>query len=71
METDKEFSEGIVSWGLFAIAIALIGMATTGCSFRVETLYHGRTPIGLDNRQATSLQSTPQPAARVIKYKEE
>lgn len=36
MNSDKEFSEGLIGWGLFALVIALIGMATTGCSVGVQ-----------------------------------
>jgi len=71
MKNETEVGEGMAGMALFGIALALVGMLMTGCSFKVETLYHGRTPIGLDHRQATSLQAAAQPAARVIKYQKE
>jgi len=41
------------------IAIILLAGVVSGCSFKVEALYHGETPIGLDNRHATSLADKP------------
>ena len=32
MESEKEMAESAVSWTLFAIVLALIGCAMTGCS---------------------------------------
>jgi hypothetical protein len=70
MQNEKELAEGVVGVTLVWLTIALIGGAVlSGCSFKVETLYHGQTPIGLDHRQATSLQSGP--PAKVIKYRED
>lgn len=66
MNSDKEFSEGLVSWGLFAIVIALIGMMTTGCSgstgWRVS---FGVAPVS-QIRDVASLQGS-QSDTRIVK----
>lgn len=45
------------------LVLLLLGVAINlgGCSFKVEALYHGRTPIGVDDRKATVLQSQTEP----------
>lgn len=66
MNSDKEFSEGLVSWGLFAIVIALIGMMTTGCSSATGwQVGFGVYPV-TQIRNVQSLQAT-QAETRTIK----
>lgn len=66
MNSDKEFSEGLVSWGLFAIVIALIGMMTTGCSSATGWQFGvGVYPV-TQIRNVQSLQAT-QAETRTIK----
>lgn len=42
---------------LVVVVICGIIVFLSGCSFRVEALYHGETPIGLQNTQATALRA--------------
>lgn len=48
------FVEGLIVF----LLCGLLASFTSGCSFKVEALYHGETPIGLDNRQATQIRAT-------------
>lgn len=52
---NNENGAGAVGILLVVIACALISTMLSGCSFKIETLYHGQTPIGLDYKQATHL----------------
>lgn len=49
MESDREFSEGLVGWGLVALVVALLGMAMTqtGCVRRFA-LYDDGAVLPLD-----------------------
>lgn len=51
---------------LIVVVCGLISTLLSGCSFKIETLYHGQTPIGLDHRQATALQE-PRKEPRVVR----
>lgn len=56
--------------GLGGITLALLigaAIANTGCTGTVSILYHGKTPMGFENKQATALQAQP----RVVKVREE
>jgi hypothetical protein len=55
--------------GLMFIFLMLVsGVFVGGCSFKVEALYHGRTPVGISDTKATALRAdTP----RVIKVRQE
>ena len=66
MNSDKEFSEGLVSWGVFAIVIALIGMMTTGCMGDTGWRFTvGVAPVS-QIRDVSSLQGN-QSDARIVK----
>ena len=48
-----------VLMGLSGIGAALlISACLSGCSFKVEALYHGQTPVGIEDRKATQLRAT-------------
>jgi hypothetical protein len=42
-----------ISYGFLGAVLALVGLAMSGCSFKVETGWHGRT--GRDDRVQTRL----------------
>ena len=67
MTTEKNILGTLAFIGLALSLMACLG----GCSFKVEALYHGETPIGLDNRTATQLTAVKnKPQARLVKYRE-
>lgn len=55
---------------VFIALLLTLGLGLTGCSFKVEALYHGETPIGISDTKATQLRAQPL-NARVVKAKEE
>ena len=62
MKVMSEQNGATVAGGLIVVIVCgLIATMLSGCSFKIETLYHGQTPIGLDHRQATSLQDKKEP----------
>lgn len=58
--------------GLFFIFVMLVsGVFMQGCSFKIETLYHGQTPVGIDDRKATVMRAAPAAQVRTVKLKDE
>lgn len=59
---DNEKQVALTLGAMIALVAGLIMLGTLGgCSFKVETLYHGQTPIGLDNRSATQIRAVTEP----------
>jgi len=56
---------------VFTALVLLISAAVTGCSFKIETLYHGQTPVGIDDRKATVMRAAPAAQVRTVKLKDE
>ena len=71
MEEDMEHTaESVITWSIFAIILALAACMIQGCSFKVETLYHGQTPVGISDTKATNLRAGPA-QERVIKDRDQ
>lgn len=65
MTTEKNILGTLVFIGLALSLMACLG----GCSFKIETLYHGQTPVGIDDRKSTAMTARPGPAVRTVKYR--
>lgn len=50
---DNSARDNCISWALFMSALGAVMVATSGCSFKVESGWHGKT--GRDDRVQTRL----------------
>jgi len=69
MEKSKEVKDAI-DWAWFvmaAFALAAV-IQLMGCSFKIETLYHGQTPVGISDTKSTTLRAMP---IRTVKMRQE
>lgn len=49
--------------GLMVVFLMLVAGCLTGCSFKIEALYHGKTPVGISDTKATAMRAE---APRVV-----